>query len=263
MPHQKRVINRETGALNAVALGATNISATIGGKTGALDDTLLTTSAEDAPAAELGRLLETHRGERHCIVLQSFPDPDAISSALAHAAIAAKYDIECDIAYDGMVSHHENVALVQLLNIPLVRICGANGADVDLTRGDLRLHFRPEFLNRVDEIVVFHSLTEDDLKRILTIQLGRLRRRLEDRRITLELTDAALSRLARNGYDPTYGARPLKRAIQKELETPLGRRILAGEVRDGQAVMVDWDADRFTFTSAAEAEREQAETANV
>lgn len=134
MPHQKRIINRETGALNAAALGATNISATLAGKTGALDDTLLTPYAEDAPAAELGRLLERKRGERHVIVLQSFPDPDAISSALAHAAICAKYDIECDIAYDGMVSHHENVALVQLLNIPLVRICGANGAEVDLSR---------------------------------------------------------------------------------------------------------------------------------
>lgn len=73
-------------------------------------------------AAELAALLERHRGERHIIVLQSFPDPDAISSALAHQMIAARYEIECDIAYDGVISHHENVALVELLDIPLIRL---------------------------------------------------------------------------------------------------------------------------------------------
>ncbi|MCP9493986.1 MAG: ATP-dependent chaperone ClpB [Pyrinomonadaceae bacterium MAG19_C2-C3] len=114
--------------------------------------------------------------------------------------------------------------------------------------GELRLHFRPEFLNRVDETVVFHSLTEADLKRILLVQLERLRGRLTERRITLELTDEAATHLARAGYDPVYGARPLKRAIQKELETPIGRRILAGEIRDGQNVEVDWRDGHLTFT---------------
>jgi ATP-dependent Clp protease ATP-binding subunit ClpB len=113
--------------------------------------------------------------------------------------------------------------------------------------GEMRLHFRPEFLNRVDETVVFHSLNEEDLKQILLIQLERLRRRLAERRISLELTDAAATHLARTGYDPVYGARPLKRAIQREIETPLGRRILAGEVRDGQTIVIDWRDGSLTF----------------
>ena len=97
---------------------------------------------------------------------------------------------------------------------------------------ELRGHFRPEFLNRVDEIIVFHALTEEHLKQIVEIQLGSLRKRLADRHIELELTDRARGHLVRSGYDPSYGARPLKRAIQREIETPLARRILGGEVRD-------------------------------
>ncbi len=103
---------------------------------------------------------------------------------------------------------------------------------------EMRHHFRPEFLNRVDEIIVFHALTEEHLKQIVEIQLGRLRARLADRHIALELTDAA-RQPGRTGYDPHYGARPLKRAIQKKIETPLGRLLLKGDVRDGQTVKVD------------------------
>jgi ATP-dependent Clp protease ATP-binding subunit ClpB len=106
---------------------------------------------------------------------------------------------------------------------------------------EMRHHFRPEFLNRVDEIIVFHALSEEHLKQIVEIQLDRLRQRLAERHISLELTDAARTHLVRMGYDPLYGARPLKRAIQREIETPLGRRILKGEVRDGQTVLVDLD----------------------
>src|SRR5262245_14895016 len=98
----------------------------------------------------------------------------------------------------------------------------------------MRNHFRPEFLNRVDEIVVFRSLSEEHLKRIVDIQLSRLRLRLAERHVTLELTDAAKTHLVTVGYEPVYGARPLKRAIQREIETPLGRLLLKGEVRDGQ-----------------------------
>jgi ATP-dependent Clp protease ATP-binding subunit ClpB len=123
----------------------------------------------------------------------------------------------------------------------------------DSVLGELRNVFRPEFLNRIDEIVVFHSLTEEDIKRVLLIQLERLRRRLSDRNIQLELTDAAAGYVARVGYDPVFGARPLKRAIQKEIETPLGRSILKGEIRDGQKVLVDLKDGRLLF-SPAEAE---------
>jgi ATP-dependent Clp protease ATP-binding subunit ClpB len=103
----------------------------------------------------------------------------------------------------------------------------------------LRREFRPEFLNRVDEIVVFHNLSREHLKEITTIQLRRLQSRLDERHITLELTEAAREHLAVTGYDPDYGARPLKRLIQKEIETALGRLILKGEVKDGDTVAID------------------------
>ncbi|MCX8140507.1 MAG: ATP-dependent chaperone ClpB [Gemmataceae bacterium] len=116
---------------------------------------------------------------------------------------------------------------------------------------ELRRHFRPEFLNRVDEIIVFHSLQEADLMRIVDIQVARLQARLQDRKITLQLTDAARKYLVEVGYEPAFGARPLKRAIQREIETPLARLILTGTVRDGDTVIVDHDPaqDRLTFQS--------------
>jgi ATP-dependent Clp protease ATP-binding subunit ClpB len=104
---------------------------------------------------------------------------------------------------------------------------------------EMRHHFRPEFLNRVDETIVFHSLAEEHLKQIVEIQLNRLRARLAERHIAMELTDTARANLVRTGYDPHYGARPLKRAIQKKVETPLGKLLLKGAIRDGQTVMVD------------------------
>jgi ATP-dependent Clp protease ATP-binding subunit ClpB len=105
--------------------------------------------------------------------------------------------------------------------------------------GELRRAFRPEFLNRVDEIIVFHALSEKHLKEIVEIQLGSLRHRLEERHITLTLTDEARTHLVQSGYDPTYGARPLKRAIQKQIETRLGRMIIKGEVHDNENIVVD------------------------
>jgi ATP-dependent Clp protease ATP-binding subunit ClpB len=103
----------------------------------------------------------------------------------------------------------------------------------------LRGHFRPEFLNRIDEIIIFDRLSEDDLKKIVEIQLKRLSKRLEQQKITLDLSDAAKALLAREGYDPVYGARPLRRTIQKEILDPLSIDILEGKVREGQTVHVD------------------------
>jgi ATP-dependent Clp protease ATP-binding subunit ClpB len=172
----------------------------------------------------------------------------------------------------GRVIDFKNTVIIMTSNIGSNQILEFGGSDEhadyeEMKRavlGELRLHFRPEFLNRVDEIVVFHSLTEADLKSILFIQLGRLRSRLVERRINLELTDAAATHLAREGFDPTYGARPLKRTIQKELETPIGRRILAGEIRDGQTVTVDYDDTQgLSFTSIFAPEMEAVETASV
>ena len=113
---------------------------------------------------------------------------------------------------------------------------------------EMRRHFRPEFLNRVDETIVFHSLSEAHLKQIVEIHLTFLKSRLADRHINLHLSDTAKAHLVRVGYEPAYGARPLKRAIQKEVETPLGRLILQGTVHDGQQVRVDYENDRgLTF----------------
>ncbi len=103
----------------------------------------------------------------------------------------------------------------------------------------LRQHFRPEFLNRVDEIIIFDRLSEDDLKKIVEIQLGRLTKRLEQQKITLDLSDSAKELLAREGYDPVYGARPLRRTIQKEILDPLSLDILEGKFHEGQRIRVD------------------------
>ena len=111
----------------------------------------------------------------------------------------------------------------------------------------LRGHFRPEFLNRVDEIIIFDRLSEEDLKKIVEIQLRHLTKRLEQQKITLDLSDSAKSYLAREGYDPVYGARPLRRVIQKEILDPLSIDILEGKVREGHAVKVDMKDGKLVF----------------
>jgi len=116
-----------------------------------------------------------------------------------------------------------------------------------LVMDSLRAHFRPEFLNRVDEIIIFDRLTEDDLKKIVEIQLRRLTKRLEQQKITLDLSDSAKALLAREGYDPVYGARPLRRTIQKEILDPLSIDILEGKVREGQTVHVDAKNGALSF----------------
>ena len=118
---------------------------------------------------------------------------------------------------------------------------------------EVRKNFRPEFLNRVDEMIVFHALSEAQLQEIVGIQLDRLRVRLAERRIQIELSRAANQHLVRIGYDPAYGARPLKRTIQREIGTPLGRRLLEGTVSEGQIVEIDYDRDqdRLEFTPRA------------
>jgi ATP-dependent Clp protease ATP-binding subunit ClpB len=107
----------------------------------------------------------------------------------------------------------------------------------------VRGHFRPEFLNRLDEIVLFRRLQRSDMAAIVDIQLGRLRQLLADRKIALELDRSAMDWLAREGYDPVYGARPLKRVIQRSLQNVLAGLILEGEVKDGQTVRVSANAD--------------------
>jgi ATP-dependent Clp protease ATP-binding subunit ClpB len=111
----------------------------------------------------------------------------------------------------------------------------------------LRAHFRPEFLNRLDDQIIFRSLRREELRQIVNLQVDRLRRRLVDRKLDLQLTDKAADWLANVGYDPVYGARPLKRAIQRELETPIAKTILSGRYSEGQVISVDVDAERLTL----------------
>jgi ATP-dependent Clp protease ATP-binding subunit ClpB len=128
---------------------------------------------------------------------------------------------------------------------------GDNEAMKRRTMEVLRREFKPEFLNRVDDIVIFHNLTVEQLEAIVDIQLARVRERLRERDLEITLTDAAKKRLAERGYDPVYGARPLKRAIQTLLLDPLARKILEGGLQAGSTVRVDVDGDGFEFTVAA------------
>jgi ATP-dependent Clp protease ATP-binding subunit ClpB len=156
----------------------------------------------------------------------------------------------------GRAVNFKNTIVIMTSNIGSHRILEYRGAfegeGYELMKeavlDEMRHHFRPEFLNRVDEIIVFHALSEEHLKRIVEIQLERLRARLAERHISLELTDAARLHLVRAGYDANYGARPLKRAIQKKIETAVGRLILKGELRDGQTVVIDYDSPRGELT---------------
>ncbi|KJR46085.1 ClpB protein [Desulfosporosinus sp. I2] len=116
----------------------------------------------------------------------------------------------------------------------------------------LRKHFRPEFLNRLDEAIVFHSLKREHIGQIVEIQLGLLRKRLSERRLTLELTLKAREELTNEGYDPVYGARPLKRVIQQRLQNPLALKLLQGEIKEGQQIIVDFDESGYSFTSKTE-----------
>ena len=154
------------------------------------------------------------------------------------------------VLFDEIEKAHHDVFNVLLQLLDDGRLTDSQGRTVDfkntivimtsnLPQEELPHRFRPEFLNRIDEIIVFHSLSEEQLKKIVEIQLGHLRARLAERHIALELTDAARALLVRTGYDPQYGARPLKRAIQKKIETPLGRLLIQGSVKDGQMVKVD------------------------
>ncbi len=207
---------------------------------------------------EGGQLTEAVRRRPYCVILF-----DEIEKA--HHDV---FNVLLQLLDDGRLTDGQgrtvdfkNTIVIMTSNIGSHRILEYRGAFAgtnyermkEAVLEEMRRHFRPEFLNRVDEMIVFHSLTEDHLKQIVDIQLGLLRQRLAERHIELELTDSAKTHLVRSGYDQNYGARPLKRALQKEIETTLGRLILQGQVRDGQTVVVDYDSARgqLTFTPQA------------
>ena len=124
---------------------------------------------------------------------------------------------------------------------------GESGEISEQVMAAIRSHFRPEFINRIDEIVFFKRLGRDEIDHIVDIQMTRLDKLLADRKLTVDLTEGARTWLANRGYDPVYGARPLKRVIQKELQDPLARLILEGRIRDGETIKVDVEGDALTI----------------
>jgi len=157
----------------------------------------------------------------------------------------------------GRTVDFRNTIIVMTSNIGsslIQQLTEQNAIDIEIearVREELKGHFRPEFLNRLDETIIFHRLSEEDLARIVDLQVERLRQRLADRGMTIRITDRAKRHLAGDGYDPVYGARPLKRLIQREIENPLARRILAGDFTDGDAIEVDSNAEVFSFSKVA------------
>ena len=154
----------------------------------------------------------------------------------------------------GRVVNFKNTVIIMTSNIGshLIQELTQSGVSTEAIKvrvlEELRGQFRPEFLNRIDEVIVFQPLSREQLGKIVEIQLGNLRKLLADRKLTLELTSAARERLAEEGYDPVYGARPLKRVIQQRLQNPLALKLLQGEFREGDTVLVDVeDSGQFTF----------------
>jgi ATP-dependent Clp protease ATP-binding subunit ClpB len=198
---------------------------------------------------EGGQLTEAVRRRPYCVLLF-----DEIEKA--HPDV---FNVLLQLLDDGRLTDGQgrtvdfkNTIVIMTSNIGSQRILQYKGSFVgeiydrmkNAVLDEMRRNFRPEFLNRVDEIIVFHALSEEHLKKIVDIQLLRLRQRLDERHIRLELSDKARTHLVEAGYDPSYGARPLKRTIQKEIETALGRLLLKGEVHDGDTIHIDYNSDR-------------------
>ncbi|MFB6348118.1 ATP-dependent chaperone ClpB [Moraxella sp. ZJ142] len=151
----------------------------------------------------------------------------------------------------GRVVNFKNTVIIMTSNLGSHTINEMSDAAYDEIKSavmaSVTAHFRPEFVNRIDEIVVFHSLAREQMVGIAKIQLERLRLRLKEREIGLSLSDEAMTHLVAVGYDPVFGARPLKRAIQQEIENPLAQLLLAGEFAAGDTISIDWADDQFTF----------------
>ncbi|SNY63471.1 ATP-dependent chaperone ClpB [Paractinoplanes atraurantiacus] len=187
---------------------------------------------------EGGQLTEAVRRRPYSVVLL-----DEVEKA--HPDV---FDVLLQVLDDGRLTDGQG-RTVDFRNAILVLTSNLGSQTADFTMGDeerrdevlavVRAHFKPEFLNRLDDIVVFHALTKDDLAAIVDIQLGRLRTRLADRRLTLDVTAPAVDWLGEHGYDPIYGARPLRRLVQSAIGDSLAKALLAGEIRDGDRVVVD------------------------
>jgi ATP-dependent Clp protease ATP-binding subunit ClpB len=179
---------------------------------------------------EGGQLTEAVRRRPYSVILL-----DEIEKA--HAEV---FDVLLQVLDDGRLTDGQG-RTVDFRNTVLIMTSNVRSADA------LRDVFRPEFLNRIDEVIEFQPLTKEQIGEIVELQLARLRDRLAERRIELELTDAAKEALADAGWDPAYGARPLKRAIQRQVENPLALRLLEGDFHDGDTIRVDAEDGEIRF----------------
>ncbi len=202
---------------------------------------------------EGGRLTEAVRRKPYCVILF-----DEIEKA--HKDV---FNVLLQVLDDGRLTDGQGrtvdfkntlIAMTSNIASQYIHDLAAGGAEAweleARLKDALKEHFRPEFLNRIDETVIFHSLSKEDLAAIVDIQVSELAERLADRKITVEVTDAARSLVAELGCDPSFGARPLKRLVQQKLENALASRILAGRIADGQHVTIDAEGKSFTFRAA-------------
>jgi ATP-dependent Clp protease ATP-binding subunit ClpB len=203
---------------------------------------------------EGGKLTEAVRRRPYCVVLL-----DEIEKA--HRDV---FNVLLQVLDDGRLTDGQgntvdftNTIIVMTSNIgsQLIQEIARERGTVEEMKGAVKeamqAKFAPEFLNRIDETIVFHPLTREDLDHIVDIQLGRLRKQLAQQEITLEVTPAAMTELASEGFDPTYGARPLKRVIQQRLQNPLASEILRGSLPEKSTVRIDFDGEEFVFKGGA------------
>jgi ATP-dependent Clp protease ATP-binding subunit ClpB len=191
---------------------------------------------------EGGALTEAVRRRPYCVIL--FDEVEKAHPDVFHIFLQILDDGRLTDS-QGRTVNFTNAIVVFTSNLGTERIQEARGVDPARLRAEifdlLRKHFRPELLNRIDEIVIFHALGRDEIRRIVDLQLVALQKQLDGRSVQLTLTDAAKTALGELGYDPEFGARPLKRTIQREVQNPLAKKLLAGEVRSGERIVLDRD----------------------
>jgi ATP-dependent Clp protease ATP-binding subunit ClpB len=212
---------------------------------------------------EGGQLTEAVRRKPYSVVL--FDEIEKAHPDVFNALLQILDDGRLTDA-QGRTVDFRNTVVIMTSNIGSVYLLEGLTESAEITddvRGrvmaELREHFRPEFLNRVDDIVLFKPLTLEEIEQIVDLQIDSVRRRLSERRLGLELTEGARKLIAREGYDPVYGARPLRRFIQREVETRIGRALLSGEIADGATITLDADGDELVvrwYTPDAEGSAE-------
>ena len=199
-----------------------------------------------------GRLTEAVRRRPYCVIL--FDEMEKAHPDVSNVLLQVLDDGRLTDG-QGRTVDFSNTIVVMTSNIgshEILRMTEDGALDIEIestVKQLLKQHLRPELINRIDDTVIFQQLTRDDLKGIVTIQLANLRRRLEERGLEITLTQTAIDALSSEGYDPQFGARPLKRVIQQRIENPLATRILTGDFQDGDTVHVDYERENFTFSS--------------